>query len=323
MYSNSLHSFFIYVFFGYFFIFPAVLLLLRLFAIRNPGQRLQLYLFALVTPLAGFLLYHTVLTKRCQIGLIPTGISGRLFDILCMLGNTVSQYLAPLLGVMVFMGVFKALAGILLVARIRSQATAAPADGNERVARIVTRQCAKLEIAPPEVMFSRRKGFAAFTAGFLRPVVVVNTRLTDRFDDCELTEILTHELVHIHRGDTMMGWFLHLVRDIMFFTPFSKYFLNRCLHEKERLCDLETVRITGQPHAYAATLLKVWRWLLEEQAFRPGYAAGFTGLRQDMALRVTGLLQEQDEDKKIPTPIFNSLLFIMFLLTMMYFGMIC
>lgn len=106
------HSFFIHIFFGYLLIFPAVLVLLRLFAVNDPGQRLQAYLMALFTPFAGFILYHTVLLKRCQTGLTPSGPLGRmLFDALCQAGFLAVSYLSPLLAVLLAIGLLKAAAG--------------------------------------------------------------------------------------------------------------------------------------------------------------------------------------------------------------------
>lgn len=320
---SDTHAFFVYVFFGYLLVIPAVLVMLRLFAIQNPRQRLQAYLLALVTPFAGFVLYHTILTKRCQSGIFPVGYGWQLFNAFCRFGTAAVRYLGPLLLVLLLAGFLKAVAGLILVARMRRRAVEIPVDEKARVNRILTQQCSLLGLDVPEVIYSGRDNFTAFAAGFWRPVIAVSAPLLPAFSDRELKEILTHELVHILNGDTISIWLAHLAMDATFFSPFSRMLLNRYLLEKERLCDQETVRLTGCARDYASTLLKVWRLLIERQSGKPALAAGFTSRGSDLEQRVKSLLEEAPSVSQVPALLFVSLLFFLFAVTILYLGFIC
>ena len=320
---SDLHTFFIYVFFGYFLIFPAVLLCLKLFQIESPRQRIQIYLLALATPFVGFILYHTVLTKRCDAGIIFTGPGWQLFNSLCLLGIGALRFLGPLLVGMLIFGLLKAVAGSFYVARIRRREIVPAAMEQKRVAVIISRQSARLGMRVPEVLYCSRDGFVAFATGVGPPLVVVSAPLLAQLEDSELEGILTHELIHILRGDTLTGWFVHLARDAMFFSPFSTMLLDRYLLERERLCDGETVQMLGTGRVYAATLLKVWRLLLDRREFKAGLAPGFTGNKRDLELRITSLLGGEQAAASIPNVMFYTLLFALFTITVLYLGLIC
>lgn len=320
---SDFHSFFIYVFFGYFFIFPAILICLKLFKIRSPLQRMQLYLLGLITPFAGFALYHTVFTKRCQSGVFPEGPGWMLFNSFCRLGTSAVRYLGPVLVALLVIGILKAVASALMVKRIRIRAVPLDKAQSSRVMRILKMRCTALNISVPEVIFSGRDGFAAFAAGLFKPVIILNTSLLSQLSVRELDDILTHEMVHIRRGDTLRGWLLYFLRDAMFFSPFSRILLNRYLQENERLCDRETVKLTGNSRAYAATLVKVWRLLLEDREMRLGLAVGFTGRKSEMEQRVTSLLGGPRNEKMLPAALFATLLLAVFSGTILYLGFIC
>lgn len=343
MLPAELHSFFIYVFFGYLLIFPAVLVLLRLFAVSDPGQRLQAYLMALFTPFAGFILYHTVLLKRCQTGLTPSGPLGRVFDALCQAGFLAVSYLSPLLAGLLAIGLLKAAAGALFAVRLRRQAVAPPASIQERVGRLLAGHCAAMGLACPEVIYSNRESFIALTAGVRRPALYLSAPLLAEFTPAELEHILLHELAHIRRGDVFRGWLLRLLRDLVFFSPFSNALLLRCQLETERLCDRVAVRRTGgDALAYAATLLKAWRLLARRRATESAFAAGLAGPANSLELRIRSLLNDSPmrssgvgsraagtpeaatiDAGRAHAPLFLAALAALFTLTILYLGYIC
>jgi beta-lactamase regulating signal transducer with metallopeptidase domain len=119
------------------------------------------------------------------------------------------------------------------------------------------------------------------------------------------------------------GWLLSMARDLMIFSPFSIALLDRYLLERERLCDRETVAITGDPREYAATLLKVWRLALEQPSYRPHPAAGLTGKKQDMEKRVLSLLHGNRLSSALPGGLFMALLLSVAVVTVLFLGMIC
>ncbi|MDO9534807.1 MAG: M56 family metallopeptidase [Bacillota bacterium] len=323
MQYNDFHSFFIYVFFGYFLIYPAVIVSLRILKIHDPGQRMKFYLLALITPFLGFALYHTVLAKQCQGGIFPEVPGSVIFNTFCYLGTKTIYYLGPLLVIMLFIGLLKTVAAALLVARIRRHAIVPDPAKREMVVHILHEQCTRLGLEMPEVIFSKRGGFAAFTAGLLRPVIVINAWLLSDLGDKELKAVLTHELVHIYRGDTRSCWLLRLAQNIMFFSPFSKVIVDRYLLENELLCDRETIRLVGSKDEYAATILKVWRLFLSYRGMKTELGRGFLGSKRDMELRVVSLLEEGKKGEKRSVFLVGTLLATLSLAIIFYLGFIC
>jgi len=320
---SDLHSFFIYVFFGYFFIFPLLHFALKFLNIRHPQQRKSLYLMALFVPFVGFALYHTVLEKRCQTGLLPGGLFWTYFDALCNIGKTAISFLTPLLVLLMAVGLLKALASSIYLRRMQAYAVEPAKQERDRVESIIQDCCRHWQLAVPQVFFAGQSGFAAFAAGFYRPVVVVNTAILAQLTDSELAGVLTHELVHIRRKDMLMGWLLHLLRDMMIFTPFSTILLDRYMLERERLCDLETAELLGSQRQYAATLLKVWRLLVDGRQFRPGFAVNFIGKKRDMERRIMALLAGNEQKAALPGYLFLTLFFSIATLTILFLGLIC
>lgn len=180
-------------------------------------------------------------------------------------------------------------------------------------------------LACPEVIYSGRESFVALTGGVRRPVLFLSAPLLAEFTNLELEHILLHELAHIRRGDVFKGWLLHLVRGLVFFSPFSSALLERCLLEAERLCDREAVqRAGGNALDYAATLLKAWRLLVRNREAESVFAAGLAGPANSLELRVRSLLQEPDGREGIlAAPLFLTMLAALFGATILYLGYIC
>ncbi len=320
---TDLHSFFIYGFFGLLFIVPLILLCLRIFSIREPKQRMQFYLLALASPLLTFVLYHTVLVKRCQAGFSP-GVAGwRLFTAICSLGAAAVRYLSPLLAAILLIGIFKAFFAGLLVMRMRSQSVELGTDETRRVTSLIKKQSLLLGISAPEIIFLRRSDIAAFTAGLFRPVIIMSKELPRKLNDVELEAILTHELVHVSRGDTRKNWLIQLLGGVLFFSPFSSLLVRNYLLENERLCDREAVKVIGHRREYASALLKIWRIMLEEKEFRPGLAIGFTGQKRDMEARITTLINTPCGREVLPLTLLTTILVGSFAVTVFFLGFIC
>ena len=215
MSPNDLHTFLIYVFFGYIFIFPLVLLCLKLFHIQSPRQRMGLYLLALVAPIAGFALYHTVLVKRCQTGTVSSGYFWQLFDYFCWIGSEALRFLEPVILLMVIAGLLKAAAAKVYIGRLQVKAANLEAEESRLARDMVSQRCREWGLRVPEVIFSDSNRFSSFITGFFQPKIVVSLPLIKQMTDSEVEAILTHELIHIRRGDT-----LRLV-----FTPTQRYYV--------------------------------------------------------------------------------------------------
>ncbi|MEW5784610.1 MAG: M56 family metallopeptidase [Bacillota bacterium] len=322
---SELHTFLIYAVFGYALVYPLALLCLKLFSIDHPGQRRHLYLLALLAPAAGFLLYHTVLTKRCQAELIHPETGGGLLQLICLVSDRALQYAAPILAFVFGLGLLKAGAAVLLVRRLRMKAVQPSAGLAWRVETILKRRChTAAAITAPEVIYSSRTGFAAFTAGLIKPVLVLNYALAAELTEQELDAVLAHELVHISRKDTVKNWLLSLLRDLTFFNPISTILMRRIMLENERICDREAVVLTGHNNAtYAAVLLRVWRLILEQRPFQSGPVSAFTGGGNELEDRLTALLRSRNGEKPLPSWIFRPLTAVFIAVTILFLGLIC
>ncbi len=321
MQLTDLHSFFIYVVVGHLIAYPAVLLCLRFFPLRNPGQRMTLYLLALASPFIAFILYHSLFVKQCHTGFFSVG--GNTLGFLCDVGFLAYTYLSPLLLLFIGVGVLKAAAVPLFVARTRWQSVRLPRHEEERVRRILIAQCAALSIPVPEVIYSSQKGFAAFIAGLGKPVLVINAWLLPQLTEQEIKAVLTHELVHIQNKDTLFSFLLHLLRNGAFFSPFSGLLLRGYLLENERRCDLKAAILLGDFRNYSAALLKVWKLLLEGGVKNPPLVSSFAGRGREMELRLTTLMQTPQGKGPLPSYLFVSFAAVITAGTIILLGLIC
>ncbi len=320
---NEMHSLIIYILFGYSLLLPLVLICLKIFRITSPLQRLRLYLIAFLTPPSSFILYHTILTKRCEAGLPPIWAEGA-FHILCVISAGMLRAVLPLTGLFLILGMLKAAAAVLMIRRLDSEALTVSAEGYARVTKTLFNLCAKLHITPPRLIFSGRDNFAAFTTGLLTPVLVINHKIADTLNDQELQVLLSHELMHIVHRDTLKHWLLYLVRDLTFINPFSGILLKKYLLEKETICDQRAARLLKQPAKdYAATLIKIWRLILDSRSPRYAFGSAFAGDGNGLEYRVSALLQSRQEKNMLPSLLTIIVGAVIFATTLLFLGLIC
>jgi len=321
--TAELHSLIIYVLLGYSLLYPLVRLCFRLFSLKHPRQRLQLYLLALVIPPMGFVLYHTLLTKRCR-SAAPYGLgSEETLHILCSLSGSVLPLIMPFLVIMPLLGLLKIAAAWQLISRLRVRSAAPSLELSNRVEAALQDRCLKMNISQPELIFSSRPEYTAFTAGLFRPVLVLNSILAEQLTDNELDILITHELLHIKKRDTLKGWLLHLLSKFVFFNPLTRALLRGFFLERECLCDRRVANLTGQPlHAYAAVLLKVWRMQLKEMPFQSVLNSAFAGSGRDMEYRIGTLIQRETQSQMAPLP-FYALIITITIGSIIFLGMVC
>lgn len=319
---TEMHSLIIYIIFGYTLLLPLLLVSLRLFDITGPLQRSSLYLVAFLTPPAAFILYHTVLVKRCQAGLTPLWTDHAL-HLLCIVSEGMLHVFIPLLGLFLFFGLLKAGAAVIMIKRLEREEVKITTALNKLITTIVGEQSGTLGIAPPRFIISSREGFAAFTTGFLRPILVINRAMIDLLDKSELQALISHELIHIRQRDTLKNWLLHYVRDLTFLNPFSSIIFRGYLLEKEILCDQKAARLAGQsPRQYAALLLKVWRSIIDHRTPRLGALSSFTG-KNNIERRVEALMKGEQKQNRFTTLLTTLLGILIFTTTLLFLGLVC
>ena len=318
---NELHSLIIYIFFGYLLLLPMVLAGLKVLDIQNPLLRLRLYLLSFLTPPAAFVIYHTLLVKRCESGLAPNW-AAEAFHLLCIISEGMLTIFTPLFFILLTMALFKVCIALLMVKRLEKSAVKIDSQVEMMIKDLLVELSEIIPVKAPRIIFSSREGFAAFTTGFIKPVLVVNHRIINLLNRQEIEAMISHELVHIKQRDTFKSWLLHMVRDITMLNPLSSLLLKGYLIEKEVLVDKKAVELSRQsPKDYAAALLKVWRLILDKRSFNPAAISSFTA--SSMERRVKALLaadQGKDSNAKLHALIFGLVLFAV---TLAFLGLVC
>ncbi len=94
--------------------------------------------------------------------------------------------------------------------------------------------------------------------GALRPTLLLPLAALQGKTAGQLEPILAHELVHIRRGDTVVGLLQFLAQSLWWFHPLVWWANRRTCWERERCCDEEVVaRLGCRPADYARSLVDV------------------------------------------------------------------
>lgn len=319
---NEWHTFIIYIVFGYTLIYVLLQGSMKIFRIVNPGQRLPLYLLAFLTPPSAFVIYHTILVKRCQAGLPPLFADGA-FHFLCTISTGMLNAVLPLGGMLLLWGMLKAFGAAVMIRRMEINSPYISPGQKNKIAGILTELCSSIKMTPPKIIYSKQNSFSAFSAGWLKPIMVLNSSLVEGLSSDQIKALVSHELVHIRHHDPLKSWFLHLIRDITFFNPLGNLILKKYLLEKEQTTDQEAVKISGLSlKEYAAVLLKIWRQLLDIKTPVYGMISGFDS-SGGMEQRFNALIDPQRSSHKKANLTVIALGVFLFTATLVFLGVIC
>jgi beta-lactamase regulating signal transducer with metallopeptidase domain len=188
---------------------------------------------------------------------------------------------------------------VLNLARIcrRLRRSALPLDPewlaqlNECARRLALRRGVRL------VVTSEPVGPAVF--GFLRPVVVLPHSLVTRRPQIQLAPILSHELIHIRRGDPLAAVIQLFAQCLWWFHPLVWWANREASRERERSCDEEVLaELQLDPGVYGQCLLDILRM---KQALRPVLA--FPGVRAvDVTTRRLEHIMQSEPRFHVRTP---------------------
>lgn len=98
----------------------------------------------------------------------------------------------------------------------------------------------------------------ACVSGWIRPLVLLSTWMMEHLDRGELEAVITHELAHVARRDTLVLWVGRVLRDAFWYLPASRAAYRQLEEDKEFACDDLVVGTTQRPLALASALTKVW-----------------------------------------------------------------
>ena len=118
------------------------------------------------------------------------------------------------------------------------------------------------------------RGLEPGVFGLWDPVVLVPDGITERLSPEQFDAVLAHECCHARRRDNLAAAIHMIVEALFWFHPLVWWLGNRMMQERERACDEEVVRRTGDPEVYAEGILNVCKFYIESPLV---CVAGITG----------------------------------------------
>ena len=112
-------------------------------------------------------------------------------------------------------------------------------------------------LACPQIAVVPLDAPLAFTTGLLRPRIYVIPQLLQLLTEDEIIAVFAHELAHVLRHDNLWNWFFRLLRDMIWFLPFSHVGWAWMVHSQDEDCDAMAARLTQEPLTLARALVKV------------------------------------------------------------------
>lgn len=124
--------------------------------------------------------------------------------------------------------------------------------------------------------------------GFWKPAIVLPAWTLRELTAEELNPILIHELTHLKRRDDWTNLFQKIVRAVFFFHPAVWWIDARLSLEREMACDDAVLASTGNPRAYASSLID----LLEKSCARRGWTMAQAAVHRarELSLRIAQIL---------------------------------
>ena len=89
--------------------------------------------------------------------------------------------------------------------------------------------------------------------GIDRTAIVISTGTLDRLDDDALQAALAHEIAHLARRDPLTGWWLMTARTLQFFNPVIQIVARQAIQDLERRADI-AVTAQGRSRGLAAAV---------------------------------------------------------------------
>ena len=118
------------------------------------------------------------------------------------------------------------------------------------------------------------RGSEPGVVGFIDQIVLVPEGIADRLTPQQLEAVLAHECCHARRRDNLAAAIHMFVEALFWFHPLVWWLGKRMMQERERACDEEVLRRTGDPEMYAEGILNVCRFYVESPL---ACVAGTTG----------------------------------------------
>ena len=242
-------------------VFALVLAAMRLLPIRDPNVRIRLLLLPTLIPFVAPPVYYLVFPMRREMSVLAVD---QIFDIerIVALVPYSDFFLTTVTIGMVSLGVFWALKGALSIAAMlylpRRYRTLKRGD-DPRLDGVLERTFTRAGAPYPVVLLSPENSWRCCGVGLGRAYLFVSQRCLRELNEEQLESVLTHELAHISRGDSIFSLLLFIQRHLLFFNPFIHLIHRRIQEEIEIASDRQALSCGLNPRPYVRNLLEVWR----------------------------------------------------------------
>jgi len=105
----------------------------------------------------------------------------------------------------------------------------------------------KTKIKAPYVSLTHGHYLSPFIVGIKKIALVLSPRLIDTLNTGEKEVLIQHELSHIKRNDNITNWAALILRDLLFFNPFSYIAYSLIKSEQDKDSDKLVIKYTGRP----------------------------------------------------------------------------
>jgi len=188
----------------------------------------------------------------------------------------------------------------------------------------------KTKVKAPYVSLTHRHYFSPFVVGIKKIALVLSPRLIDILSKDEKEVLIQHELSHIKRNDNVTNWAALILRDLLFFNPFSYIAYLLIKSEQDKDSDKLVVKYTGKPvKEIAKNILNIILKMKSISTFipssQPAQSSQFTPLSFFSQVRLRNRIKsilKTDPDKiysRILPKILMYILFVIFLIIQLMF----
>ncbi len=124
--------------------------------------------------------------------------------------------------------------------------------------------------------------------GVFRPCVLLPVGFMEKLDDDQLVLVLSHELAHVRRGDSLHMLVQRLIAAVYFYNPIVHWVAKQIDRERECSCDDRVIHHSRDGKAYASSLIRVAQHVAGMPA--PREAVGAIGRTSQLRYRIERLL---------------------------------
>ncbi len=126
---------------------------------------------------------------------------------------------------------------------------------NINIEEFVEGLCLRLNVGVPKIV-STVSNVGPMTVGVFRPSIVLPQWALKSFSKEEIEVIIGHEIAHIKRKDNLFQWVTLFLKDVLFFSPFSRLAYNFVQASKEQAADVLFLRALPEKALLLARTIK-------------------------------------------------------------------